>query len=79
MENTCEVKTKPRNFKEFIKSRGFLRTMLGILIGCIAGYAYYYFIGCSNGSCSITSSPVNSTIFGGLMGLFVTSSPCACK
>jgi hypothetical protein len=43
-------------------------TILGILLGAIAGYAYYYFVGCSSGSCSITSSPVNSTLYGALMG-----------
>ena len=43
-------------------------TILGVLLGAIAGYAYYYFVGCSNGSCSITSSPVNSTLYGALMG-----------
>jgi hypothetical protein len=43
-------------------------TFLGVLIGAIAGYAYYYFIGCNSGTCAITSSPINSTIYGVLMG-----------
>ena len=41
---------------------------LGILIGGIAGYLYYYFVGCASGSCAITSRPLNSTLYGGLMG-----------
>ena len=43
-------------------------TFFGVLIGAIAGYAYYYFVGCNSGTCAITSSPINSTIYGILMG-----------
>lgn len=43
-------------------------TLIGILVGCTGGYLYYYFVGCADGSCAITSSPVNSTLYGGLMG-----------
>ncbi len=41
---------------------------IGIVIGAAGGYLYWYFIGCVSGSCAITSSPVNSTLYGGLMG-----------
>jgi len=41
---------------------------LGIIAGALAGYLYYYFIGCSSGQCAITSSPINSTLYGALMG-----------
>lgn len=43
-------------------------TLIGITVGAIAGYLYYYFVGCANGTCMITSSPVNSTLYGSLMG-----------
>lgn len=43
-------------------------TLLGVLIGALAGYLYYQFIGCSSGSCLITSNPVNSTLYGMIMG-----------
>jgi hypothetical protein len=43
-------------------------TLLGSLIGAAGGYAYYHFVGCNSGSCAITSSPINSTIYGVLMG-----------
>lgn len=45
-----------------------LRLLLGLLAGAAAGYAYYYFIGCSSGTCAITSNPVNSTLYGMLFG-----------
>ncbi len=40
----------------------------GIIIGAIAGYAYWYFIGCASGKCAITSSAANSTAYGAVMG-----------
>ena len=43
-------------------------TIIGLLVGALAGYAYYYFVGCASGTCSITSSPVNSTLYGAMMG-----------
>jgi len=39
-----------------------------MFIGAIFGFAYYYFIGCNSGSCDITSSPINSTLYGLLSG-----------
>lgn len=47
--------------------------ILGIIIGGLAGYAYYHFIGCNSGSCAITSKPVNSTAYGMVMGYFLFS------
>ncbi|SFV33918.1 DUF6132 family protein [Thermoflavifilum thermophilum] len=49
------------------KSSVFLFT-IGAIIGAIAGYAYYHFIGCTSGYCVITSHPVNSTLYGAMMG-----------
>jgi hypothetical protein len=43
-------------------------TLIGVLIGAIAGYIYWQQVGCLSGSCAITSSPVNSTLYGALMG-----------
>lgn len=41
---------------------------LGIVLGGVGGYAYYYFIGCNSGSCPITSNPTNTVLYGILMG-----------
>lgn len=43
-------------------------TLIGLIVGAAGGFAYYHFIGCNSGTCSITSSPINSTIYGVLMG-----------
>ena len=47
------------------------KIFLPVLLGAIGGFLYYNFIGC-NGSCSITGSPVNSTLYGSLIGLILT-------
>ncbi|HMP99789.1 MAG TPA: hypothetical protein PKC24_08405 [Cyclobacteriaceae bacterium] len=45
---------------------------IGIAIGSIAGYIYWYYLGCE-GTCAITSSPRNSTIYGAVMGGLVAN------
>ena len=48
--------------KEFIRRYGW--TLLGIVAGMVGGYLYWRYVGCSTGTCPITSSPVNSSIWG---------------
>lgn len=43
-------------------------TALGIVVGALGGYLFYHFIGCETGTCAITSKPLNSTLYGALMG-----------
>lgn len=43
-------------------------TGIGIVIGAIAGYLYYFYVGCASGTCAITSKPLNSTLYGAAMG-----------
>ncbi|OJV19623.1 MAG: hypothetical protein BGO30_06960 [Bacteroidetes bacterium 41-46] len=43
-------------------------TITGAALGALGGYLYWYFIGCNSGTCPITSSPVNSTLYGVLLG-----------
>ncbi len=42
--------------------------LTGAILGAIAGYAYYYFVGCASGTCAITSNPINSSLYGAFMG-----------
>ena len=46
-------------------------SFVGAIVGAVLGYLYWNFIGCSSGTCAITSSPVNSTIYGALMGFLI--------
>jgi hypothetical protein len=45
----------------------------GIVIGGLGGFLYWYYIGCLSGTCAITSSPINSTIYGGVMGALLVN------
>lgn len=45
-----------------------LLTIIGVIFGSIVGYLYYKYIGCISGTCAITSKPLNSTLYGALMG-----------
>ncbi|ULQ53157.1 DUF6132 family protein [Flavihumibacter fluvii] len=47
--------------------------LIGALLGAIAGYLYWQQIGCASGTCMITSKPVNSTIYGSVMGALLFS------
>ena len=47
--------------------------LIGIVLGGILGYAYYHFIGCNTGTCSITSKPINSSVYGMVMGYLILS------
>ena len=40
----------------------------GVAIGAIGGYLYWQQIGCTSGTCMITSKWPNSTAYGALMG-----------
>lgn len=51
---------------EFIKK--YKLTILGVIVGAISGYLYYHFVGCASGTCAITSKPLNSTLYGAMMG-----------
>ena len=46
-------------------------SVVGISLGAIGGYAYWFYIGCNSGICLITSNPTNSTIYGMVMGFLV--------
>jgi hypothetical protein len=49
-----------------------IRIAIGVVVGAILGYAYYYFIGCNSGSCAITSNPRNTVLYGMLVGVAFT-------
>lgn len=54
------------NMKRWVLNNKLL--IAGIILGAIGGYIYWQQIGCSSGSCAITSKWPNSTAYGALMG-----------
>jgi len=51
--------------------RRSLPVLIGSIAGAIGGYLYYRLVGCVSGACAITSNPVISTIYGGVLGLLI--------
>ena len=52
-----------------------IRYFIGAVVGGLAGFFYWKYVGCLTGTCAITSKPLNSTLyfafFGALLfGLF---------
>ncbi len=56
----------------WLKKVNLRKLGLGVILGGAIGFAYYYFIGCKSGTCAITSSPVNSTLYGVMLGALWT-------
>jgi len=77
MENSCNINPRPKTVKELFRSWYFWKPALSIIVGGIAGFLYYHFVGCSSGQCALTGSPISSTLFGAFFGYFIVNSPCA--
>ncbi len=48
-----------------------LKLAVFVLAGALAGYGYYYYVGCYSGTCPITSNPWASIAYGSLAGLIL--------
>jgi len=46
--------------------------IIGLLIGGVAGFLYYHFIGCASGTCPITSNPYLTVVYGAFLGYLVS-------
>ena len=46
---------------------------IGAVLGGIAGYFYWKFVGCSSGHCMISSKPLNSILYFAASGMLITS------
>lgn len=54
-------------------SRPLGRLLLFVLGGAVLGLLYQRLVGCSTGSCFITSSPYISTFYGAALGLLLSA------
>lgn len=64
------------DMKKCIKK--WLRPILFTLAGALTGLGYYVLVGCSTGSCAITSSPINSMLYMGLIGWLLSNALGSC-
>lgn len=62
------------------RMKKWLRPALFILGGALVGLGYYFLVGCSTGSCIITSSPFISMAYMALVGWLLsgTFGSCCC-
>ncbi|MGB9747284.1 MAG: DUF6132 family protein [Bacteroidales bacterium] len=54
--------------KAWLKRTFTFRFTAGIILGAVAGYLYYHFIGCRTGTCPLKSNPYLMTLYGMLFG-----------
>lgn len=59
---------KKKSFRDKLKKQFTWKHLIGGVVGLIGGFLYYRFVGCSTGSCPITSNPWLSLLWGGVMG-----------
>ena len=45
--------------------------IVGAFVGAVAGYLYWQQVGCASGTCTITSKPLNSTLYGAFLGVLL--------
>ncbi len=67
-----KIKIQSRKIDILIKQN--ILPIIGVTLGAVGGFLYWKFIGCNSGTCAITSNPVNSTLYGSLMGGLLLSS-----
>ncbi len=72
-----ELQKENKGLSGILKSKPIRRTVTGIVIGAVAGFAFFYFTEGIQMDTLSTGDVFQSLIFGGLFGLFVTNSPCA--
>jgi hypothetical protein len=72
-----ELQPESKGIKGIFKSKQFRRTILGIVLGAIAGFVFFYFTEGLYMDSLAKNDVIQSLVFGGFFGLFVTNSPCA--
>lgn len=50
------------------------RTIIGAVLGGALGFGWYKVVGCSTGTCPLTSNPIISTLYGAVLGALLAAS-----
>lgn len=66
-QQNTDIKSSP----EKKKAKFNFLPVIGAVVGAIGGYIYYLEIGCTSGSCAITSNPYMSMLWGAAIGYLV--------
>jgi hypothetical protein len=71
----CRNSTGSGNFAAMKRPKPMIiRIVVGAVVGGGLGFAYYKFVGCSTGTCPLTSNPFISTLYGMTVGALVAGS-----
>lgn len=70
MDDTNEVKETLFR-KLFTKFKDSIPQIIGLVLGGVAGFIYYYKVGCTTGTCPIKSNPWLMTLWGAIMGYLI--------
>ena len=49
------------------------KLIAGVSLGALAGFGFYYFVGCRGGACPITGNPYVAALYGALLGYIIAS------
>ena len=71
------IQPEQNKLKGLFMNSHFKRTAAGIIVGAVAGFAFFYFTEGLYMDSLPTKDILQSLAFGGLFGLFFTNSPCA--
>ncbi len=72
-----ELSQESNWFKRTIRSKHTHKSILFIAIGAIGGFLYFYLTEGKNMDIITSKDVLNSALFGGFIGFFITNSPCA--
>lgn len=50
-----------------------LTNLIAAAVGAVLGFLYYKFVGCVTGACAITSNPIITMLYGGVLGVLVVN------
>jgi hypothetical protein len=73
MENSENEKTESekKSPKDKFKKAFATRHIIGIVAGGIAGFFFYFFMGCTSGTCALKSNPYYYILLGVLLGYLI--------
>jgi H+/Cl- antiporter ClcA len=72
-----EIQEEGNWFQRKIRNPHFKKTILYMLIGAVAGFAFYYFFEGMHMDSMPQNEIVQSILAGAFLGFFITNSPCA--
>jgi len=72
-----ELEPESNWFKRTIRSKHTKKSIIYTAIGAIAGFLYFFLTEGKHMDVIQSSDIINSMLFGGFLGFFITISPCA--